>query len=364
MFIRFFILSIITLCVLPANASTEIIWNGFASFYGRKSVSKGTYEESLVPGSINAEDSTKLGLNMRSDFRKDMALVAQLVVAHRNEFSSRPPKWSPDFDWFFVSYDSTDTTNVQIGRQLLPGSLSGEYIDVGLTYPWREIPPAIAMADRFKSFEGISFTYRTQFGDGNLRLKAYGGESHDDAPTVGEVGLEVDDLVGTMAVYENNGFRVLASYGQYRVAVMIPNFAYNPQNPASKPYFSSEIGELNKRLIAGASYDRGGLLTYAEYLEIRDDAFDGRFIEGYYGTLGYRLGKFLPHYTYGFADWDIPAQIQGTEVSHSIAVNYQFDPSVVIKTEFTRQRDTDGTLTLNKQDNWADSVAVGMDIVF
>jgi len=345
--------------------ASEIMWNGFASVYARESLTTNPRDSSTDDKGINFDNDTKVGLNMSSHFAKDWTAVGQIVASRRSITPANvAATWSPEFDWFFLNYDDPTTgLSMKVGRQLYPFSLTAEYVDVGLAYPWRELPEQFRTAVFFKSFEGLSLAYQKTIGESQFVARLFGGDARSGQPDQSNNaynGYQINNLEGAVVSLEAEGWKLHATYSQFRIVITSPNFQ-TPPTPST--LVGSEFGSMNHNVTIGGTYDRHNIMGYLEYTLNCNTAFPDCLVKAYYGTLGYHLGAFLPHYTFALGDWDIPGEFNGRETSHGFGLNYQLDPAIVLKAEYLRQQDT-GTAIFLTNVGWADSVALGLNVVF
>jgi hypothetical protein len=355
----FFLLSFLAAQLADA---AQLTWNGFASFYGRKSLTVDTYDLSLNQDQLDLSNGTRVGLNLRDDFEDGWAFVGQLLAAQRGlgNVVNNPPNWSPQFDWAFLSYDPTNEINVRVGRQIFPASLTSEYQDVGLAYPWRKLPAQFFAIAPFKSFEGISFAYQLTLGRQNLNLRLFGGNSEPDLEPGISQSYQVNNLSGVALTYEGNNWRIRATAAQF---VYVANFLATQTTPAF-----SFAAPQNKYFEIGGTYDQHNIMAYAEYVDVECPG-SGIICYGrsYFGTLGYHLGNFLPHVTYSYGEANFETGfIELT--SNAIGLNYQINPSIVLKAEYLIEQGlgpvAGGGPAYISAAGVARSTSLGFDVVF
>jgi predicted porin len=342
------------------SMATELKWNGFASMYARDALDKDTRDVSTQSKGIGTTNDSKFGLNLRADIDEEWSAVGQLVVSQKAYGpSGETPNWGGEFDWFFLSYRNLDYGfEIKAGRQLFPSTLTAEYVDVGITYPWRRLPQQFSAISQFKSFEGVSVSKKYQIADVNIDGRVFGGNGKSNLQPTGIATVDITNMTGALLSAEGDGWKIQSTYTHLTVV-----YQTSPFTPVSPGLPTMEIPKTNLWVLGGR-YDRGGLVTYAEYGRSRNDDNTIK-VSGYYGMIGYHVGRFLPHYTYAMADWKLnPFFLDAKEISHNYGLNYQLNPSIVLKVEYLRQIDKRGALFLTKADSWADSVAVGINAVF
>lgn len=353
--------------------AADIKLNGFASAYARASLTEDPHSLWTDGKGVNYSNDTKIGLNLRSDYEENWSANAQLVAAQKSILATNSsPTWAPGFDWFFVTYDDPATDlSINVGRQLFPGTLTAEYVDVGLTYPWRRLPEQFASIQPFKAFEGVSVQRQMNLFGQALSIRVFGGGGRPNGfDTVPPTTAEIDDLIGTRLNLEGDGWKLHSTYSQFHVVQLIPSYTATPTPPSNSTLniIRIAIPGTIRVFTLGAHYEKESLMIYSEYsqshLSETDAIFTSRELaKGYYSTLGYHFGKFLPHYTYSYAKFDAGHLIAGHEKSHALGLNYQMNPSTVVKGEYLIQEDTHGALVLSSEGT-ARSVALGINLVF
>ncbi len=361
--------NIIIVCVMlfatASQAAEGIVLNGFASFYGRQSLTD-IYDTGNNGYDLDFSNNTRVGLNMRSELSNDFAFVGQIVAAQRLTYES--PKWATEFDWMFLNYSLRDDVTIRFGRQLNPGSIIGEYIDIGLTYPWRRLPLPFQFMVQFKSFEGLSANYSKEIGRYALDILGYGGNSRPFESNVPHYSYEIKDLQGIRIKLEGENWQI------FTVGADFKYFGYQPSFTFGVPPSKVDSGASSRLTNLGGHFDNGKILVYTEYSNLECAGTGDPVCSGWahYETIGYHFSNWLPHYTYskGFFQEVVPfapASVSGPNnmVSHTAGLNYQVNPSLVAKTEFIWQENDGGTGTLFMNGaGIARSYSFGVDLVF
>ncbi|MEK6555743.1 MAG: hypothetical protein AABZ31_10910, partial [Bdellovibrionota bacterium] len=340
-----------------ARALNNIDLNGFASFYGRQSLTD-IYDLNSANDDLDFNSNTRVGLNLRSELSKEMAVVGQIVATRRVYYSSTT--WTSEFDWIFFDYSPFENWNFRFGRQLFPGSIVGEYVDVGLTYPWRRVPLPYHFIVDFKSYEGLSAQYSMPIGENNLSLLLFGGNSGSNEYNSPNFFYEIKDLRGARLKLESEDWQIQVLAGSYRLISYTPG---TPPTPTSTG--TSTIGSVS------AHYDNGKLMAYAEYISLNCGEADWAACNGWghYETIGYHINDWLPHYTYSRGAFRFVQPGSGTSsnelmTSHTTGLNYNLSSTVVLKTEFMWEKsESVGGFIMNGSGS-ARSYAFGLDLVF
>jgi hypothetical protein len=186
---------------------------------------------------------------------------------------------------------------------------------------------------------GVYETFNTSVG--HLTVGAFGGSPALDSPSNAAYTLGLSDLLGAVATLDGDGWRVRAQASRL----------YNKFTLVST---GSTWDSHSQIYSAGARYDKYNVVFWGEYLMTRAPdgtpvspipglsataGNNGRYVgnaHGYYLLGGYRIGNFMPRYTFaqGSNTYNLPvAGYNGNVTSHTVGVNYTAGQAV-IKVEF------------------------------
>ena len=263
--------------------------------------SKVTYLDEITDDVTFMQDS-KFGLQMTADVAEDMQVVAQILA------SAEDKNYQMDIEWAYLDYSLNESTSLRLGRIKQPVFLISDYLEVGYAYPWIR-PPAEAYSNMpVDSIIGVELLYQTNIGDMRLAVQPYFGSNTEAVPGVNNVDFFADNYIGIAVRLENPSFTFQLSTFHTDVSTVDSN---------ANPTLNSEGTALLS--VASFSMDVANIVAYAEYTtrDIKADQdtlnsgfnavpFDALFADqdGYYVTLGYRMGKYLPHITYASSDSD------------------------------------------------------------
>jgi len=309
--------------------------------------SKVTYLDEITDDVTFLQDS-KFGLQITADIAEDMQVVAQILASAVDE------NYSMDIEWAYLDYVAGESTNIRAGRIKQPVFLISDYLEVGYAYPWIR-PPAEAYSNMpVDSIIGVQLLYQANIGGMTLGVQPYFGSNSEDVPGVNSVEFFADNYFGMALRLENRSFTFQLSSFQTDVSTI-----------------DSAGGILNSEgsavlSVASLSWDIANFVGYTEYTirDIKADQntltpgsgfnatpFDALFSDqdGYYVTLGYRIGKYLPHVTFATIDSD-PAGPYGCvdttdattcgpsqgarQDSITIGLRYELNETAALKIEF------------------------------
>lgn len=274
--------------------------------------SRNVSQDGSIDNRVTFENDSRLGIQISAKVNPKVDVTGQLLARARDENNKVKA------DWAFLTYKATPTTSIRAGKVKLTTFLVSDYIEVGYAYPWVRPPQEVYYANPITAINGVDALLRFPVGDSTLLIQPYFGSSRGEkglvpheihsfmplclssppgavtytncpAGTVSYVDFEADNLHGVNVSIGSEVFTVRAGY--LKTKVNAPSFRISEDEAT----FAS----------IGASLDWKDLVAYTEYFErdVKDQAnlaFPNQ--KGYYATLGYRFGSFLPHVTYAKLD--------------------------------------------------------------
>ncbi|NOY71472.1 MAG: hypothetical protein GXP14_03715 [Gammaproteobacteria bacterium] len=296
---------------------------------------------------------TKLGLTIRSQINDDLS-VAMLLMSSASEND-----YNTQIDWAFASYTLSEAFTLRAGKIKFPVGLVNEYVDVGVTYPWISAPlllysnePNGAQATR-EAYTGASLLWTEEMGDWTLGSDLF----------FGQVDLEGMVVKGLL------GLTVRANWDD---TVELQASAYEGEmntDPAGMPMMAMMNEKTHGARLVGIKVDWHNIVAYAEAAQVTMDVtMMGTKIgdsDVWYATLGYRIGRFLPHFTR--QEWD-----RDNGANHSLStlgLAYRVTDSVVIKAEQSRIGTNNfatqaGLFNIAPSDGSTNLTSIAVDIIF
>lgn len=302
-----------------------------------------TYLDEVTNDVTFLQDS-KFGLQITADVTTDMKVVAQILA------SAEDNNYSMDVEWAYIDYTASESTMLRAGRIKQPVFLISDYLEVGYAYPWIR-PPAEAYKNMpVDSIIGVELLYQTKIGSMNFGFQPYFGSNTEGVPGQPQVNFFADNYIGMALRLENRYFTVQLSSFQTDVSTVDSN---------ASPSLNSEGTAVLS--VASLSWDVANFVGYTEYTTrdieadlgtlssnpvvnpngFNDVPFDYLFADqdGYYVTLGYRMGKFLPHLTFAAIDSDPAAgpgvATQGArQETITLGLRYELNDSAALKMEY------------------------------
>ncbi|MGP1666932.1 MAG: hypothetical protein ACTS5I_13665, partial [Rhodanobacter sp.] len=154
-------------------------------------------------------------------------------------------------------------------------------------------------------FEGADLTWSHDVGDGYLSVQALAGHASaamaDSSSRSGR--LKINQLAGGYVTYEIGNLRVRGglSTGKVSYQVSSTDALFAGLNQAGFDNIVGLFNADNSRTTfssLGATYDANNILLTGEYAKLRSAARMLGHASGWYGTFGYRLGKWMPYVTW------------------------------------------------------------------
>ncbi|NOY63241.1 MAG: porin [Gammaproteobacteria bacterium] len=307
---------------------------------------------------INEDGSfqgTKLGLTVTTQVNDDLSVAALLMsAADENDFSTH-------VDWAFASFRLNDAFTLRAGKIKFPVGLVNEYVDVGATYPWISAPQLIytdetagPQATR-EAYTGTSLLWESDIGDGDWSVGSdlFFGQVNLEGMTVkGLFGLTVranwDDSVE---------FQVSTYEGTMHT------------DPTAMGMMALMNQKKHSATLFGIKVDWNDIVAYVEAAKVEMDVtMMGKQVgdsDAWYATLGYRIGKFLPHITR--QEWD--RDNGNNQRISTLGVAYSLTDSVVIKAEQSRIETDDfatqaGLFDVSPSSDSVDMTSIAVDVIF
>ena len=293
------IIATVLLAILSVSATAEtslnnIRWNGFLNVLGSVSNEEVNYVNEIDDSGSATE--TNFGLSASAVLNRQLRVAGQL---HMINGLAR-------FDWGFANYSLSSSTQIRAGKIKYAGSLVSDYVDIGFSYPWIRAPESIysEAADlSFEAYSGAGLEYATG-DDTTFLLNFYGGQTSDDDE-------DHDKLIGIAALLSND-------YGEIRLNAN--------QSEVQSP---GEPVDGEKRVILNAGI-QGELNNFVLYSEYSHSEIENNFeTDAWYASLGFRLGKNLPLFTYQRYEIDTGVE----QSSWTLGLTHQYTSSVVLKLE-------------------------------
>ena len=246
---------------------------------------------------LSFEKDTRFGLQVSSDIAENMSVVAQILGrGDRDNFNAI-------IEWAYIDYEFHETTSLHVGKIKQPVYLVNDYVEVGYAYPWIRPPQEVYLVNNpLNTVNGIELLFQMPVGPGTLSFQPYLGSNRELIPNAQGAYFEAENIYGADLKYSGRGYTVHGSAFQCNVATTggftVP--AANNMMGADLAVNMNGTGDC-KVMAAGFTFDLANVVMYAEWTKrTTTEGLSRPFgdTEGYYATIGYRFGKFLPHITF------------------------------------------------------------------
>ena len=309
------------------------------------------------------------GLQFSAAITPQLSAVIQLVANGSNRDGNRA--YQIRSEWAFVRYTFQNNWQLRAGRFRLPAFLYSNTSEVGYSYPWIWLPNEVYRIVPFSNFNAVdanisqslgssSWTAQVEpfFGSNQSNFDVYNG--YLSSPGFNTMKFRENNILGAVLSVSNPYITLRANYIHINATAYLPD---NPVLPDSSPSLPVGVnGQLGNANQPANFYSFSGrfqahhLLAVAEFAQRH--AFEGvASLTGYYGTLAYRYGKWMPNVTYGhlqtFDQADVSQQQQNpfseraqAQESINVGLNYYVNGNLVLKGAVYRIVALDGTYGL------------------
>jgi len=304
-----------------AGIGDKINISGFASAAYAVSDSEDAYIERIdEDGSC---DETRFALNISARISNKLSFAGQILMAGReNNFDAHA-------DWAFARYKFTNNTSLLFGKIKYPNMLFSEIYDVGYLYPWSSAPQELYNLE----VGGSGAVYESIKGASLLFSLMPNEIEYVFQPFVGNADMEdgtMKKLFGFMVGVNGENFQLKAGYntGEFH-----PGGGHGGGEEGEEGVFHDFDDETPDKETwnFGASVELGNLIGHAEYATIEYDGFSGLNTDAGYVTLGYRIGKFLPHVTFASFEQDNGRE----QESVTLGVRYELTENASLKLDWS-----------------------------
>ncbi len=331
-----------------ANWTDKVKINGFANAIYQQTGEQIAIHGASNEGGIDDRGSftgTSVGFNITANINERVTLYSQLSASHQEGFTVQ-------VDWGFIGIELSETFTLRAGNIKFPVGLVNEYADVGYLYPWLRAPsviyssltPAGPQVVR-DGYSGASLLYSESIGDWVLGADLFGGE----------VKMENID------VRETRGLTLRAEWNDQ---VLIQASTYTGLMESTTNAMMN--GQDHDVTTLGIKVDIDNFVFYAEHANVEMGSLAIMKATTWYTTLGYRIDKWLPYYTY--EDFDKGANSMSSQLQNfnTLGLRYELMPNTALKMEVTQVK-TDigkGFFTSAPADNSTRLYGLGLNVMF
>lgn len=227
---------LLLMCMPICLQATEFRVSGYGSIVGGKVVSGEKDPSGEIEFQVDFYDyafytekwawdkESKIALQVVAEVNDKLSATVQMLAKGADN-------WSPDIDWFYVTYNLTDNSKIMAGRRMLPMYYFSEYMEVGYAYPWIR-PPANLYWWEITQFNGLTYLHSFELSNWTLDFSAFAGretqtkiKSHDfwrnrggyyfppeGTYISGTADVTWDNIIGVNLAAANNWLDLRASY--------------------------------------------------------------------------------------------------------------------------------------------------------
>ncbi len=244
---------------------------------------------------------SKLGVQVNAKLNAMFSATAQVLSKQNGDGNYRP-----ELEWAFAKAQFTPAISARVGRMGGPFFAVSDFRDVGYANTWLRPPQDVYGQVPVSHFDGGDLSYQASLGATTLNFQVYGGKS---SSVFEGVDVKMEKVLGFSASAEfDGGFTLRAGHVEGKLTVDSPSLKQlvgvlsllDAKVPgAGIGAVGNQIDATNKKVTFtgfGLTWDQGNLLAMAEYTMRRTESYVPD-TDGWYATVGYRLGKFTPYLT-------------------------------------------------------------------
>lgn len=276
-------------------------------------VSGGTYDDE-----IRFEPETLLALRAIAPINQDFNAVLQVTAKGAEHYDAF-------IEWAYIEYQFNPETSVSVGRYRLPLYFYSDFLDTGYAYHWIR-PPTDLYSVPVSTLTGAHIRNSHYFGDLGVTTQVWYGAETDDAE---EVIADITKSQGINVTFEYQWFQLRLVHHTLQLGIEVKPFLVETPGGlvlVTPDPFKDKVAFQAIAFMA----DLGAFTVRSEFTEVDNEALSDKEHSGY-GSVGYRVGLFTPHYTYSFFDGVEEKQ------SHIVGVRWDFALNTSVKMEYINQ---------------------------
>jgi hypothetical protein len=273
-----------------------------------------TLQSSGAGRSLDLGVDSRLGLQANVKFNDTFSAVGQLLTSEREGVKTKA-------EWLYGEASAAPWLKLRLGRMVLPVFLVSDSRNVGYATHWVRAPIEVYGLYPASAFDGAQVQVQTDWGDTHFTVQASVGRSEVDIhASATKVDAKLKNLYSLNLVVERG------------------NWTLRLGDTESRNTELAELGLLpfdDSFRGVGVGYDNGKLLVQAEYVARRTSNNGLLDMDGYYATVGYRMGAWTPYGTIGRYEPSRSILLNGTD-TRSLAAGVRWDAfrNVALKAQF------------------------------
>jgi len=354
-------------CICSQAMATDYHFTGFGSIVGAQVLdgdgyvanyaAMGRYDDhfDIIP-------ETRLGLQGQVIFTDALEVTAQITTRGSLD-------WEPKLEWFYLGYELSDSSKIQVGRMRVPAYLYSDYMDVGYAYTFIRVPGDAYSVD-VVNYNGANITIQNSFGSVDTTVQFYAGrEIQKPAVLMSyirrfEHDRDYTDMYGALFSISYGASTLRTSYLQTNITEIA--------DPGVVPVFVPILATLaDGRVITGDEsitfYDVALLFDLAPVnLVLEYNEYE--YYESWLASISYNSGAWTTHLSASAFDLDEPWE---HHTSYALGVRYDVASGVALKAQIDLFDDTgENPFSLQPntichcEDGDVSVLSIGADFVF
>ena len=364
----------------------ELKFSGYGSIIAGKTL--GTVDDPLNPGQTRDEILTADFYDV-GQYTNDITFNAESIFALQAVADLGPQlkatvqlvakgvdKFSPEFDWYYLTYQATENVTLMAGRRNIPMYYFSEFVEVGYAYPWMR-PPSNLYWWQVTQFNGVHAMYDFDWGDSSNTITVfYGNEYSDDNVEM----LYYDKLYGGTAQTVNEYWTDIVGMNWNSSGDLLDNISYDVrfvyfQNDRDRETIQQDgsiddYTPFSQTFIGfGGSVDISAFTMLFDFNFVEYDDARGTEFPTYMLSVVYNHDNFHPYITYSKADQKRTKSVPPTEdleehYISSIGLRYDFLPKAAFKVQFDNFVDQGDVATGWNYHGDSRTITLGVDFIF
>jgi len=338
---------------LGLGPRSKIHINGFLSAGGSKVDTAAGYTipgHGTIDSHFNFAANSLVGLQFTADLVKNLQVVTQFVAD--GDDTNGNIAYRVNAAWAYLRYIVSPSFQIHVGRFRLPTFLYSSTEQVGYSYPWVQLPTEVYRVVPFDNLSGVSVLYRYSVGKTGwtLQIQPYYGANTSTFAIINAfstegvvVNFDEKNLKGILVSVGNSSFTLRANYANLKLNAYVPILDATLFSSKTMDYYSVGFRWTPRKLFLAGEYGK------------RNTPSQIAALEAYYGSIGYRIGQFMPIATYARLKTTnasalaiVPESSEAVQdqESYTLGVDYIINSNVAVKASVTQITPLNGTFGL------------------
>jgi hypothetical protein len=248
------------------------------------------------------ETDSKVGLQFKLPVTERLSYTMQIV-------SKAVDSWNLETEWAYGAFKVNDMLEVRAGRMRIPFFRISDTMLIGYSYPWVRPPLDTYAQFAFSRFTGVDALIRfPSLFDSEIKIHPHYGSSASGFEMMGQEGeFSVKNLAGINVTWSFDwiNFRLGHTEGDYDVygdafdqidqqlATVMLTHPFGNRQTSDQFRTSDRHGQFTG---FGVDMELGDFMFLGEYNRRKTNGLMSDNTS-WYGTVAYRIGNFLPHFT-------------------------------------------------------------------